>query len=218
MTPNSKYDYVYNIEDYQGVDKLKELTTICHQELEHINWVNLIDELQLSKKETSGISWQYATGNDTVLVESIDSNTGDKIAGPTGDLGSWLFLIISPVNNDYIGYKISSIVEKTFPRTVKAVQSLPGVFHAHLNRITPNFRVPPHTDDLFGNIISVVLTLQISSRSAELVTLTINGTPHNFKNTEYFLFKSQLEHYADNKSDSDWIVMSIQLEKNYFNI
>lgn len=216
MTTSNIYDYVYNIEDYQGFDKLKSVAAICHQELEHVNWHELIDELQLSKKENTGISWQYATGNDTILFESIDSTTGDKIAGPVGDLGSWLFLILSPVNNDHIGYKINSIVEKTFPRTVKAVQSLPGVFHAHLNRITPNFRVPPHVDDPDGKIISVVLTLQISDSLAELVTLTVNETPHNFRNVEYFPFTSQLKHYVDNKSDSDWIVMSIQLEKSYF--
>ena len=217
MTTN-QYDYVVNIEDYQGFDQLRELTTTCHQELEGIDWLQLIDDLQSADKDVDvvGPSWQYATGNATVLFESVDSISTDKVSHPTGDLGSWLFLILSPVGNNYKDYKISEVVTQVFPKTVSAVQNLPGIFHAHLNRITPNFRVPPHVDDPAGNIISIVLTLQISKTSAEKVTLTINGTPHHFKDVEYFPFKSQLEHYADNLSDSDWIIMSIQIDKKFF--
>lgn len=211
-------EFVYNIEDYSGYAELKAMTAICHKELSAMDWDTLISKLQASERVTDSIgpSWEHATGNDTVLFDSIDSATEGSIALPTPELGSWLYLLILPVNNDQVNYHIDSLVKDIFPQTIEATRNLPGVFHAHLNRFTPNFRVPPHVDDLDGSRISVVVTFSISDKCAELVTVSFNNKVYNFKDTEYFVFKSQIEHYADNKSDSDWVIMSIQIDKSYF--
>ena len=55
-----------------------------------------------------------------------------------------------------------------------------------------------------------------SNNNPELVTITIGGHEYNFKDVKYFTFKSQIEHYADNLSDNDWVIMSIQIDKDYF--
>ena len=218
MIQTDENNYVYNIEDYQGYAELKAMTAICHQELKNVDWDILASKLQANEKQTTSIgpSWEYATGNDKILFDSTDSASGGIVALPTPELGSWLYLLILPVNNDQVNYHINSLVKEIFQKTIEAVRTLPGVFHAHLNRFTPNFRVPPHIDDRDGSRISVVLTLQISKTSAELVTVGFKDKTYDFKDKEYFVFKSQVEHYADNKSDSDWVIMSIQIEKSYF--
>ena len=218
MTQSNEHSYVYNIEDYQGYAELKAMTAICHQELKNVNWDILASKLQEGKKETNSIgpSWEYATGNDKILFDSTDSASDNIVALPTPELGSWTYLLILPVNDDQINYHINSLVKEKFQKTIKAVKALPGVFHAHLNRFTPNFSVPQHVDDPDGSRVLVVLTLQISKTLAELVTIGFNEKIYNFKDAEYFVFEPQIEHYADNKSDSDWIIMSVQIEKSYF--
>ncbi len=211
-------NYVYNIENYVGYDKLKEMTAICHRELKNVNWIQLIEDLKLSEKdkEVKGPSWHYGTGNSETLHEIVDSiNHADVAEIPEG-MGSWLWIMLEPANNDHEGFKINPLIKKTFANTIKAIRNLPGVFHVHLNRITPNFRIPDHTDALTGNVFSIVLTLDISSTNPELVTLDISGNIHNFKDVEYFVFKSSLSHHADNLSDSDWVVMSLQINQEFF--
>ena len=205
-------DYVYNVEDYVGHNELKAMTAICHDELKNVNFEMLINELTNAKKD-SWESWRYSTGNADKLVDFVDGVT-DGIINPLEEgVGSWLFLILFSIEPECV---INSIIKKTFPRTVDAVNKLPGIVHAHLNKISPHFRVPPHVDDPEGRIKSIIVTFKISNTSPELVTLDVTGNKHNFKDVEYFVFESRKEHYADNLSDSDWVLMSLQIKNEYF--
>ena len=210
--------YVYNIEDYVGYDQLKKMTAICHNELRNVNWTQLIEDLKLYEKDKNvqGPSWHYGTGNAQTLHEIVDSVNQGSVSDIPQGMGSWLWMMLEPANNDHEGFKINPLIQKTFPQTIEAAKNLPGVFHVHLNRITPNFRIPSHTDALTGNVLSVVLTLNISPTNPELVTLTVLENIHNFKDIEYFVFKSSYSHYVDNLSDSDWVVMSLQINQEFF--
>lgn len=210
--------YVYDIENYVGYEKLKEMTAICHEELKNVDWMQLIENLKLCEKDNDvkGPSWHYGTGNADILHEIVDSVNQAEVSEIPEGMGSWLWIMLEPANNDHNGFKINPLIKRMFPNTIKSIQSLPGIFHVHLNRITPNFRIPPHTDALTGNVLSVVLTLEISSTNPELVTLNVSGNIHNFKDVEYFVFKSSYSHFVDNLSDSDWVVMSLQINQEFF--
>lgn len=205
-------NYVFDVEDYTGYSQLKEMTDTCHRELKNIDWNNLIEKLKEAKKD-SWVSWHYGTGNSTEMIDFIDGVTDGVINPLTAGVGSWLFLVLVPTNTDC---NVNSVIRETFPETVKAVNNLPGVFHAHLNCITPHFRIPSHIDDPEGRIRSIIVTFNISKNCPELVTLDVLGNKHNFKDVEYFVFKSQLEHFADNLSDDNWVLMSIQIKNEYF--
>jgi hypothetical protein len=207
--------YDFDVENYSGFDKLEELTAICQTELATIDWDVLTNDLLVSDKDTdsSSPSWSYGTGNSKMLCEEVDSITTATVTPPAGDIGSWLFLILYPIDN---GARVHNILKNRFSKTIKAIEQLPGIFHAHLNRVTPNFRVPDHSDDPSGSIRSIIITFNISDSSPHLVTITIDGKQYNFKDRKYFAFESYRNHYADNMSKDDWILMSIQIRKEYF--
>ena len=209
-------DYQIDATRYNGFEKLKELAAICNAELATVDWDQLTNDIQSTEKDTS-ISWAYGTGNSNMLFESVDSTTHATVSPPTGDIGSWLFLILEPVNNDHSNFKINNVLQNALPKTISAVQNLPGIFHAHLNRVTPHFRVPEHEDAPKGKYVrSIIVTLNISKTCPELVTITIDGKEYNFKDREYFAFESFRPHYADNLSDSDWIALSVQIRREFF--
>lgn len=208
-------NYDFEVERYSAFDQLKELTAICRSELANINWDILTKDILESDKDVDapGPSWLYGTGNSKMLCESVDSMTTATVVPPKDDIGSWLFLILFPIDD---GVKVHNIIKQRFPKTIQAVEQLPGIFHAHINRVTPHFRVPEHSDDSTGSIRSIIITFNISDSSPELVTITIDGKQYNFKDREYFAFESFRKHYADNMSKDDWILMSIQIRKEYF--
>lgn len=209
---------IYNIEDYSGFDKLKEMTAVCHQELENIDWDLFIKDIQLTEKETDviGPSWRYGTGNAELLHECVESNTTGTVAPPTSELGTYMWFVFYPPGNDYVNYRINSLVQSTFPKTIESIRNLPGMHHANMNVISPKFRVPTHVDDPAGNIRSVLVTFKISNNNPELAVINLDGIDYNMKDTEYFVFKSQLEHYGDNSTDANWIVMALQIQNTEF--
>lgn len=213
-----KYDYIYNIEDYTSFDKLQELTSVCQTELENINWKQFIVDIQLTEKETGviGPSWRYGTGNADILFECVESNTTGTVAPPTSELGTYMWFVLFPPGGDYVNYRINSLVQQSFPKTITAINNLPGVHHSNMNVISPKFRVPNHIDEPSGNMRTVIVTFKISKTTAEHVNLNIAGTDHSMKDNKYFVFDSQLEHYGDNSSDEDWIALALQINTTEF--
>jgi len=163
-----------------------------------------------------GPSWRYGTGNADMLFECVESNTTGIVAQPTSGLGTYMWFVLFPPGRDYTNYRINSLVQQKFPRTLTAINNLPGLHHANMNVISPKFRVPPHVDEPSGNMLTVIVTFKISKNTPELAILNIAGTEHRMKDNEYFVFDSHLEHYGDNSSDDDWIAMALQINTTEF--
>ena len=212
------YDYIHNIEDYTSFDKLKDLVAVCREELENVSWAQFITDIQLTEKETdvSGPSWRYGTGNADVLFECVESNTTGIVSPPTSELGTYMWFVLFPPSRDYANYRINSLVQRTFPNTLDAINNLPGIHHSNMNVISPKFRVPYHVDEPSGNMMTVIVTFNISKNNPELTVLNIHGTDHSMKDHEYFVFNSELEHYGDNSSDDDWIALALQINRTEF--
>lgn len=104
---------------------------------------------------------------------------------------------------------------KMCPNTTKLLASIPQIRIAGFSLMKPNSRIEPHTDatGLKFNSLAYHLGLDIPSKGD--ASLIIGDLKIKEGNGKAFLFDATNEHYAYNNSDSDRIIlyMDISLEK-----
>lgn len=115
-----------------------------------------------------------------------------------------------------------------WPKTVEALQALPGILNAAVNFIQPNSIVPPHTDEAYDLHESIqgkgvqawgtVIGISMPSDDASVVGFTIGEDVRSWKTGDIVSFNGYEIHAGWNYSNQWRVTILVEINKKYWNV
>jgi len=101
------------------------------------------------------------------------------------------------------------------PNTIKLLKSLKNINIAGYSLLIPNSKIEFHTDDTGPSFNSMAFNMKLSGGKSDLKIKDKNNIYINLhKNGKAIIFNSELQHSAENYSDSNRIILYVDFLTN----
>lgn len=217
----SKLSSVMSVDLYEGVEKILDIRKQCFQEINQINWNELVEYLRTLSKDSideTPVRWMIHQSTEKLGECSYEDNFNEfekMVPDIPKEVGHWLHLNFK-VGED-IGITRNNFIADKFKTLINSTKDLPGLLHVGINHITPFFWTPKHTDGYPG-FITILITFNVSKYNPEKMTLEVGSELFNFKDRNFFVFDPEYPHQAINSSDDSWVFVTLRISQDFFKI
>ena len=184
-------------------------------------WREFITELQSLPKRTTGIdSWFYVMSRNNEITFETSHAPIAPINEVNNSRNNADWLLITFHDN---GLELTNSVKTRYQTVLDKILNLPGMIVSAIHYIGSNaviaehidaHHLPKYSDNGFYNIL---LTISTSTTNKEDIAIIINGNRYNIPEGQVFAFDAQFPHSVENFSNGDWVVLTIRVDKKYFN-
>jgi hypothetical protein len=204
--------------NYQYYTLLEELLASLTATVNSNPWRNVLSRLlELPKEDTTeDVWWVLSTDNDTQKYETNFSiNYGRVNESKNGS--SWLVIMLA--DDSWKETHDNEIIDSIFFKEKQLINKLPGIRMATLSFISDNTVVQHHVDGyekFEDDSYYYQLLLNADAPISDDISLIIEDKKFRQQPNSIFGFDSHYPHGAENFSGGDWIVLSIKIQRKYF--
>lgn len=164
------------------------------------DWRDIANKLKAQIKAEAPLSWYYIIKQNGDWI--YESNSEGPYIGPKENTAI--------EGEEYLHLDLMNLDMPLFKELTEYAASLDNVNYVGFHCLGPNSKVAKHSD---VNEYSFIINLSIKENDPDNVYLDVGGKRYSFSEGEEFLFDGDLEHYAVNTSDKDWIMFAMRFSK-----
>jgi hypothetical protein len=204
--------------NYQYYTLLEELLASLTATVNSNPWRNILPKLlELPKEDTTDdVWWVLSTDNDTQKYETNFSiEYGNVNESKNGS--SWLVIMLA--DEGWKETHDNEIIDSVFFKEKQLINKLPGIKVATLCYISDNTVVQPHVDGyekFEDDSYFYTILLNVHAPISDDLSLIVEDKKFSVAPNSILGFDAHYNHGVENFSGSDWIFLSLRIQRKYF--